>query len=134
MAPDSALAEPKLSPFYIPSSAAVGLEQSHVLKHTDGFVVVDKFGDMQATGTGPEGLFFNDTRHLAQCRLTINGVRPLLLSSSVTTDNAMISVDLANPDLGRDGQIEIARNTVHIMRSIGLGDDGLKEVIELRKI
>jgi glycogen debranching enzyme len=42
------------------------------------FCICDELGDLQAEG---EGLFSEDTRFLSRFRLTINGKRPLLLSS-----------------------------------------------------
>src|SRR5258708_912968 len=107
--PDAGSSEAAVSPFYIPSSAATGAQRLHVLKQADSFAVIDDFGDMQALQAAPEGLFFNDTRHLARLRLTVNGQRPLLLSSTVTEDNAMVSVDLTNPDLVVDGQLSVPR-------------------------
>jgi glycogen debranching enzyme len=121
-----------VSPFYISSSVAVPSYRPRVLKQGDAFAVFDHFGDAQATAPGSEGLFFEDTRHLAQWALTIAGVRPLLLSSLVTDDNSLLSADLANPDLNRDGALWLARDTVHIRRSIVLGEDALFERLALR--
>src|SRR6202008_3291357 len=73
-----------VSPFYIPASAAVGIARANVLKHGDCFAILDPFGNAQATGPAAEGLFFEDTRYLSQLALTIDGMRPLLLSSSVS--------------------------------------------------
>src|SRR6266704_6950774 len=42
------------------------------------FCICDELGDLQGEG---EGLFSEDTRFLSRFRLTINGERPLLLSS-----------------------------------------------------
>src|SRR5256712_14188791 len=42
------------------------------------FCICDELGDLQGKG---EGLFSEDTRFLSRFRLTINGQRPLLLSS-----------------------------------------------------
>jgi glycogen debranching enzyme len=125
-------AETAVSPFYIPSTGATATRRSHVLKQTDNFAVFDDFGDMQATGPAPEGLLFEDTRYLAHLALTVDGVRPLLLSSAVTEDNAMLSIDLANPDLTENGHLRLARDTVHILRTSVLGEDALFVRIELR--
>src|SRR6266852_3514140 len=109
--------ETVISPFYIPSTAAIATQHSHVLKQGDSFAVLDPFGDIQATGPALEGLFFEDTRYLARLALTVDGQRPLLLSSTVTEDNAMLSTDLTNTDLVEDGKLRLARDTVHILRS-----------------
>ncbi len=124
--------ETVLSPFYIPSTAAIATQYSHVLKQSDSFAVLDPFGDIQAIGPTLEGLFFEDTRYLARLALTVDGVRPLLLSSTVTEDNAMLSSDLTNPDLVEGGRLRLPRDTVHILRSTVLGDDALFQMLELR--
>ncbi|HEX3501305.1 MAG TPA: amylo-alpha-1,6-glucosidase [Stellaceae bacterium] len=123
--------ETAVSPFYIPSTGAIATRHSHVLKQGDTFAVLDPFGDSQATGPTLEGLFFEDTRYLARLALTVDGLRPLLLSSTVTEDNAMLSTDLTNPDLVEDGRLRLPRDTVHILRSTVLGDDALFQVLEL---
>ena len=45
------------------------------------FVVSDRRGDMEATPTENHGLFLNDTRFLSRWVLTIDGLRPTLLSA-----------------------------------------------------
>jgi glycogen debranching enzyme len=131
--PAEGAADTKLSPFYIPSTAAADATQrSHVLKHGDSFVVLDHFGDFNFNGASSEGLFFEDTRYLAHLALTLNGVRPLLLSSSVTEDNAMLLTDLTNPDLDEVRGSRLPRDTVHILRSSVLGEDALFVHLEVR--
>lgn len=55
---------------------------SETISILDGnkFVVSDRAGDMEATPTDNHGLFLNDTRFLSRWVLTINGMRPKLLS------------------------------------------------------
>jgi glycogen debranching enzyme len=55
---------------------------SETISILDGnkFVVSDRAGDMAATPTDNHGLFLNDTRFLSRWVLTINGLRPKLLS------------------------------------------------------
>src|SRR4051812_21535800 len=45
------------------------------------FVVSDRRGDLEATPTDNHGLFLNDTRFLSRWILTVNGIRPKLLST-----------------------------------------------------
>jgi glycogen debranching enzyme len=45
------------------------------------FVVSDARGDLEATPTDNHGLFLNDTRFLSRWILTVNGIRPKLLST-----------------------------------------------------
>jgi glycogen debranching enzyme len=123
--------ETAVSPFYIPSTGGIAGQHSYVLKQGDSFAVLDAFGDIQAIGPALEGLFFEDTRYLGRLALTIDGLRPLLLSSTVTEDNAMLSSDLTNPDLVEGGRLRVPRDTVHILRSSVLGEDALFQVLEL---
>ena len=90
------------------------------LKHGDAFAVFDNYGDIGVIGTGPQGLYFNDTRFLSWYELRFEGKRPLLLSSVVQYDNAALSVNLANPDVHIDGVISLPRGTIAIERQIPL--------------
>jgi glycogen debranching enzyme len=87
------------------------------LKHGDAFAVFDNYGDIGVIGTGPEGLYFNDTRFLSWYDLRFEGKRPLLLGSVVQDDNVALSVTLANPDVHKDGVISLPRDTIAIERT-----------------
>ena len=88
-----------------------------MLKQGDTFGVFDRNGDIHSLRTGSQGLYHEGTRFLSRFELTINGERPLLLSSTVKEDNVLLSVDLTNPDLTHDGQVEIARGALHLSRT-----------------
>jgi N-terminal domain of (some) glycogen debranching enzymes len=88
-----------ISPFRTPATVLVENQGRRVLKNGNSFAVFDAFGNAQAAGPAAEGLFFEDTRHLSRLVTSMDGIRPLLLSSAVTADNAMLLVDLTNPDL-----------------------------------
>jgi glycogen debranching enzyme len=118
-----------VSAFYIPSTRAT-LHARRVLKDGDSLAVLDEFGNISATNAA-EGFFFEDTRYLSRLVLTIDGQPPLLLSSTVTEDNATLDVDLANPDVIDHGRVIVARNTIHILRSLLVGERTLFETIEL---
>src|SRR5689334_3475258 len=85
--------------FYIPATASLQERRPRILKHNDTFGVFDHNGDVVAGVGCPEGLFHQDTRHLSLLHLVINGARPLLLSSTLRDDNAVLRCDLTNPDL-----------------------------------
>src|ERR1700730_3425218 len=87
------------------------------LKDGDAFTVLDNYGDIGVIGTGPEGLYFNDTRFLSRYEIRFEGKRPLLLSSVVQDDNAALSVTLTNPDVHIDGIISLPRDTIAIERT-----------------
>ncbi len=61
-----------------------------------------------------QGIYHDGTRFINKLILTINGVRPLLLSSTVKEDNEILSTDLTNPFLP---DCQITENTVHISRT-----------------
>src|SRR5438067_8399950 len=103
--------------FYIRSSSTRIDVRTLVLKHGDTFAVFDRFGDIDTFGAGELGLYHQDTRFLSRLTLKLGKHRPLLLSSTVREDNAIMAVDATNPDISRDGETVIPRGTVHIFRS-----------------
>jgi len=103
--------------FYIRSSSARVDVRTRVLKQGDTFAVFDRFGDIETFGTGELGLYYQDTRFLSRLTLRLGKDRPLLLSSTVREDNAVMAVDATNPDAWRDSEIVIPRGTVHVFRS-----------------
>jgi glycogen debranching enzyme len=121
-----------ISPFRSPAVVLVQNHGRRVLKNGNSFAVLDAFGNAQAVGSAAEGLFFEDTRHLSRLVTSINGVRPLLLSSAVTADNAMLLVDLTNPDLIDQGELRQATATLHLLSTIVLGEDALYITVEIR--
>src|SRR3954454_16789896 len=53
--------------------------------------------------------------------------RPLLLSSTVREDNAVLAVDATNADVWRDDEIVVPRGTIHVFRSKILWDKACHE-------
>src|SRR5688572_28762085 len=103
-------------PFYILAASAPD-ERSQVLKQGDTFAVFDRFGDIGLSGLGEHGLFHEGTRFLSRWQMTLNGGRPLLLSSTVTKDNLLLAVDLTNPDYNGDVESRASRDVIHVFRS-----------------
>ncbi|MGH6884495.1 MAG: glycogen debranching N-terminal domain-containing protein, partial [Geminicoccales bacterium] len=115
--------------YYILSTSARIDDRTHVLKHGDTFAVFDRFGDVESTvagGLGIFGLYNLDTRHLSRFRLRLAGGRPLLLSSVIRDDNALLAVDLMNPDIAQGGVI-VPRGTVHLLRTMCLWNGACHE-------
>lgn len=119
------------SPFYIPAADTPAYEP-RTLKAGDTFAVLDPFGDAQAAHASAEGLYHNDTRHLSQLALLVDGRRPLLLSSRVTEDNAALVIDLTNPDVFEGGELRLPRDTVHTLRAKTLVPGGCVECLKLQ--
>ena len=62
------------------------------MKHADTFAVFDHNGDALAGPGSPEGIYHRDTRYLSHLYLTVDGHRPLLLSSTIRDDNAVLDL------------------------------------------
>jgi glycogen debranching enzyme len=105
-------------PFYIP---ATGPETRlrRTLKHDDSFLVIDAHGDIGASVGVGDGIFYRDTRFLSHLEMRVNGMQPLLLGSNLRDDNAILTVDLTNPDIfSSDRVIALEKDTLHISRSV----------------
>jgi glycogen debranching enzyme len=102
------------------SAVAPASRPRRTLKYGDTFVVVDSHGDIGASSGGPDGLFHSDTRYLSRLELLVNGVQPLLLGCNLRDDNAVLAVDLTNPDLYFDDRLVLRKDTVHIVRNLFL--------------
>jgi glycogen debranching enzyme len=107
----------ELPQHYIETETSLVQRALRSLKHEDAFAVFDDYGDIGVGRTGPEGVYFNDTRFLSWYELRFEGMRPLLLSSDVQDDNAALSVDLANPDVHADDGISLPRDTIAFERT-----------------
>src|SRR5260221_13916056 len=107
------------SPFYIPMTGPASRPRRS-LKHDDTFIVLDSHGDIGASAGGPDGLFNGDTRYLARLELILDDLQPLLLGSNLRDDNSVLTVDLTNPDIYRDGRIVLQKDMLHIVRTIFL--------------
>src|SRR5262245_5718485 len=103
--------------FYIRSSSPRIDVRTRVLKQGDTFAVFDRFGDIDTFGTGELGMYYQDTRFLSRLTFKLGKDRPLLLSSTVREDNAVLAVDATNPDVCRNGETLVPRGTVHVFRT-----------------
>ena len=103
---DEAVSE---APFYIPATGPA-TRPRRTLKHDDAFLVVDAHGDIGASAGGGDGLFHNDTRFLSRFEILVNGMQLLLLGSNLRDDNAILNIDLTNPDIYQDGRIILEKD------------------------
>jgi hypothetical protein len=60
------------------------------------FVATSSLGGLERSS---DGIYHHDTRYLSRLELRLNSVPLLLLSSNVVEDNAVLTVDLANPGM-----------------------------------
>ena len=114
--PDAAQVD-AATPFYIAATTSIQESWPRTLKHGDTFAKFDQHGDILNAANNPAGIFHEDTRYLSGSYLLIEGHRPLLLSSRLHDDNAVLTVDLANPDIYRDGELALSRETLHLIRT-----------------
>ena len=108
--------------FYIRASSTLADDRTRVLLNGDTFAVFDRGGDIHPLGIGQQGLYHKETRYLSRLELRINGVRPLLLSSTIREDNVLFGVDMTNPDLKNPSGDLLPRGTLHIYRAKFLTD------------
>lgn len=119
--------------FYIPAAASLQERRPRTLKHGDTFALFDHNGDAIGAPGSPEGLFHFDTRHLSYLRLTIDGTRPMLLSSTLRDDNAALTCDLTNPDLfDQDGRLWLEHDLIHLRRTRFLWNGACYERLTVR--
>lgn len=109
--------------YYIATKSSPADERAQVLKYGRLFSVFDHRGDIQTSGLGEQGLFFQGTRHLSEFLLRLWNARPLPLSSTVETNNFLFVADLTNLDVSHLQQIVIPRGALHLQRSKFLWHD-----------
>jgi glycogen debranching enzyme len=104
-------------------SAAVSLQERRyrTIKSGDTFGVFDHGGDILSVPGGTDGLYHRDTRHLSRFELTLGGVQPLLLSSTLGADNVMLTSDLSNASMSDLGAAALEQGVIHVQRSLFLG-------------
>jgi glycogen debranching enzyme len=122
-----------IAQFFIPAAASLQERRPRTLKHGDTFAVFDHNGDAVSGPGSPEGIFNRDTRYLSHFYLTINGQRPMLLSSTLRDDNATLTCDLTNPDLfDAKGKLTLGHDLIHLRRSRFLWDGRCYERLAVR--
>ena len=117
----------------IAATASLHELRPRTLKSGDAFGLFDHSGDALDDPGSPHGLFFRDTRHLSRFILTVDGCRPVLLSSTPRDDNVSLTFDLTNPDL-RDakGDVVLDHDLIQIRRVRFLWNGACHERLALR--
>lgn len=101
------------APFSILATEPRADEQTRVLKHGESFAVFDRYGAIVPLGLGELGLYHEGTRFLSRLEIFLGERHPLLLSSTVRDDSALI-VDLTNPDFKDGPELVLPRETLHL--------------------
>ncbi len=117
--------------YHILSTSTLTDDRIRVLKSNDLFAVFNRFGDIQPHGLDSvHGLYLADMRYVSLLKLRLAGCHPLFLSSTVKENNALMTVDLTNPDMDIN-DVRLPADTVHIMRTKFLLDNTCYERIRL---
>lgn len=92
---------------------------ARVLKQGDSFALCGSGGELAG------GLFDRDTRYLAQLKLLIQGLAPDVLATTVDGLGQELKVEACNPRLRDEAGHVIGRGTLHLSRSLWLGEGQL---------
>jgi glycogen debranching enzyme len=106
-----------------PYVRAEAREDLLALKAGAVFVCARPDGDIRATEVSGEGLYARDTRHLSRLRVTVGGLPPVLLSSTMESGHHAV-VNATNPTLRSGAGASIAQETLNVRRTL-LVDDRL---------
>jgi glycogen debranching enzyme len=117
--------------YYIAAGSSPSDDRVRVLKYGKTFAVFNRYGDIEPLGLGEHGVFYCGTRYVSELVLGVWESRPLLLSSTVKSDNFVFTADLANVDVGENQQVAIPRGTLHIVRSRFLWQDVVYEEFKI---
>ncbi len=109
--------------YYIAARSSPADDRAKVLKYGRMFSIFDHLGDMETSGLGEQGLFFQGTRHLSRFKLCLWNGSPLLLSSAIKANNFLFTANLSNLDVSSQDRVAIPRGTLHVQRSKFLWHD-----------
>jgi len=119
--------------YTVGATSVLSERRLHTLKHGDMFGVFDQSGNILGGPGIADGIYFLDTRHLSGLGLTVEGARPILLSSTLRENNATLSCDLTNPELQLPGDGgTLAHDLLHLRRTRFLWKRGCYERLLLR--
>jgi glycogen debranching enzyme len=102
---------------------------ARILKQGETFAVFDRLGDAIATGRSSHGLYHEGARHLSLLVLELAGDRPLVLKSTITTDNVILAIDLTNGD--RIQELGLLADTLHVFRGKTVREGALHEKLRI---
>ncbi|HEY1228660.1 MAG TPA: glycogen debranching N-terminal domain-containing protein [Ramlibacter sp.] len=117
--------------WYVLATLARADEAPMTLKEGHAFALFDRFGDIAVLAPGQEGLYHEDTRFLSHEELTIDGVRPMYLGSSIQEANSLLAIDLMNPDLTANGHVVLPKGELHIFRAKLLWNDACHQHVRV---
>ncbi|HEY3997984.1 MAG TPA: amylo-alpha-1,6-glucosidase [Candidatus Xenobia bacterium] len=111
---------PHDEPFSVHTTASKSEESGQVIKQGETFAILDRFGDVLTQGLSQQGIFHRGTRYLSRFVLGLAQERPIHLSSTIKEDDALITLDLMNPEIFMHDEQALPAGTVHLLRTIFL--------------
>jgi glycogen debranching enzyme len=117
--------------YYIRARSSLADNRTRVLMRGDAFALFDRHGDLHPIGLNEHGIFYREARHLSKSVLRLAESQLLLLSSTVRNDNALLAVDLTNPDLDLPSGETLPRGALHIYRTKFLWKNACQELVEI---
>ena len=131
--PPQAPDQPPFDDYHIEAAESLVERTLRTLKHGDVFAVFDQQGNLQSGPSGPDGIYYRDTRYLSHFHLKIGGCEPLQLASVLLDDNGAMVVDSTNADLHLpSGRIWLHRESIHVQRFKFLAERAACERIRVR--
>jgi glycogen debranching enzyme len=104
-----------------PDVPAEAREELLALKSGAVFVCARPDGDIRPARASGEGLYAQDTRHLSELRLTVGGLRPVLLSSVMESGHHAV-INATNPVLRSSGGVRLPQETLNVRRTLVIAD------------
>lgn len=115
--PNSDTSAPIPANYHIEATESLVERVLRTLKHDDLFAVFDQQGNLKSGPSGPDGIYYRDTRYLSHFHLKLGGVEPLQLGSVLLDDNVAMVVDATNADLHTEaGNTWLQRESIHLQR------------------
>lgn len=105
-------------------------EERLPIKEGEHFLFTNLEGDIPSDNTSGLGFYYLDTRFLSCYEFTLNGRRPILLSSTAERDY-MSRIEMTNGDIQTGDKLTIPQETVNVRR-LRLIKDGLYERMRIK--
>lgn len=116
---------------YVLASSLLAERRVRVLKYEQSFAVFDSYGEVYSTNDSEEGLYREGTRFLNHLEFSFGGARPLLLNSNISENNNLLDVDLTNPDTVDCQGKNLAKGSIHALRTLFLHTNSCYERVRL---
>ncbi len=108
--------------YYILATSSIVEEQNRVLKDDETFGIFNMSGNIRPFGFENQGIFFQGTRFLSRMVFNIEGMHPVLLSSTIKQDNEYFIINMTNPDFVDHNNEMVEKDILHVRTIIYLKD------------